>query len=782
MSYPDNSFQISKKKYRHGLMIIIFLYLGLSFIYLLSTPPFEASDEYKHYPVVQYIQTELELPVLDPENPGLWLQEAAQPPLYYLLMAAITAAIDTADLGDVHQVNPHAFVGNPNQIANKNLVIHDAEEEAFPWKGSILAVYVIRLASILLGAGTIFIAAQLGSLLFNSIVGLLAAALTAFNPMFIFVNAAVNNDSLAILLGSLATLMLVRLWRDRPDPRHAWARYALLGLVIGLGILTKLSLGGLLVLAAVAVGWQSWRERKASILLGGAIILAITLLVTIPWFINNITLYGDPFGLSAFIEVQGTRESPITISGWQAEFGTFYRSYWGLFGGVNIAAPEIYYILFNILAIIGAGGLVIWLWRQRTNILFHFRNRENLPEESAAEGSVEDIGNRLPATNDYRGIWFLFAWPAILFLLLIRWNMISPSFQGRLLFPAIASINVLWSIGLLAWVKQSNRLRLATALSVLTLAGALLLPWLVIRPAYALPQPLTEVPDEARFGPITFSAGEDELLLIGVELPPEQSVAPGGDPIQLILYWQASGPISQDYLTSIHLLGRSNESIGQVNRFPASGMVLPTQWQTGQIWRDEYTVIVKKDADAPSRLRVHVAVFDSGKNSDLSAVGPDGKPIDLLIVGEARLENTDLSAMQPDIIVNNDLSEGISLWGYDIIPDSPQAGDQLLLSLYWQVNTAPSKEYTVFLHLLDNQGNPVVVADGPPVGGDYPTYLWQPGDRVKDEHLLNVPASLPAGEYYLSIGLYDSGTLQRVPLANGTGDAITLPISIGDDS
>jgi hypothetical protein len=349
--------------------------------------------------------------------------------------------------------------------------------------------------------------------------------------------------------------------------------------------------------------------------------------------------------------------------------------------------------------------------------------------------------------------------------------MISPSFQGRLLFPAIASINVLWSIGLLSWVKHSYRLRLATALSLLILAGALILPWLVIRPAYALPQPLAEVPDEARFGPITFSAGEDELLLVGVEVPPDQSVVPG-----------ASGPISQDYLSSIHLLGRGNKSVGQVNRYPASGMVLPTQWQAGQIWRDVYTVFVKKDADAPSRLRIRVAFFDSSKDSDLSAEGPDSLPIDLLIIGEARLEHPDLSAMQPDIIVNNDLSEGISLWGYDKIPDSLQAGDQLLLSLYWQVDTVLSKDYTVFLHLLDSQGVPVAVADGPPVGGDYPTYLWQPRDKIKDEHLLNVPASLPAGEYYLSVGFYDSRTLQRLPLADGSGDAIALPISIGDDS
>ena len=57
--------------------------------------------------------------VLDPENPGRWLQEAAQPPLYYLLMAALTAPIDTSDLPEVHWVNKYAFVGDPMGIRNK---------------------------------------------------------------------------------------------------------------------------------------------------------------------------------------------------------------------------------------------------------------------------------------------------------------------------------------------------------------------------------------------------------------------------------------------------------------------------------------------------------------------------------------------------------------------------------------------------------------------------------------------------------------------------------------
>ena len=109
----------SPKTYNIALIGIVVAYLCLGVTYALATPPLEASDEYKHYPFVQYVQTEHRLPILDPNEPGLWLQEAAQPPLYYLLMAALTAGINTSDLPEVHQLNAHAFIGDPKRTSDE---------------------------------------------------------------------------------------------------------------------------------------------------------------------------------------------------------------------------------------------------------------------------------------------------------------------------------------------------------------------------------------------------------------------------------------------------------------------------------------------------------------------------------------------------------------------------------------------------------------------------------------------------------------------------------------
>ena len=55
------------------LLLVVAAYLLLEIGYALATPPLEASDEYKHYPLVQYVKTTDKLPVLNPADPGRWL-------------------------------------------------------------------------------------------------------------------------------------------------------------------------------------------------------------------------------------------------------------------------------------------------------------------------------------------------------------------------------------------------------------------------------------------------------------------------------------------------------------------------------------------------------------------------------------------------------------------------------------------------------------------------------------------------------------------------------------
>ncbi|MBN1812976.1 MAG: glycosyltransferase family 39 protein [Anaerolineae bacterium] len=737
---------ISNPKSQIALVILAFVALGI--FYSLATPPLEASDEFDHYPYVQYVQTRHALPVMNPDDPDPWRQEGGQPPLYYVLMAGLTSWIDTGDLEDVRWLNHHAFIGIPGQVGNKNLVIHQPEREAFPWRGTVLAVHVIRLASVALGAVTVWlvwrVAAQLRPQ--SRWVPSMAAALTAFNPMFLFVSAAVNNDVLAALLGSLALLLVTK---RRPQAFGFWL--LALGFVLGLGALTKLSLAAMIPLALMVVALRSWlrcSEAPVSKRLLFAIchlsfVILIVSAISAWWFLRNWRLYGDPTAVNVFMEILGYRAEPLTLQDLWEEFGTFRRTYWGLFGGVNVPIPEPMYVFYDLFSLAGLVGLGLRAWRRR---------REGI------------------------GVWWVpTLWVGILFAALLRWVMMYYSFQGRLMFPGIAALSTFLALGLGEWFPERRRPAAAWMAGGVLLVLALLIPFVSILPAYAYPEPLTlaDVPIEARVEPVDVGG---VARIVGWEMD-EQVVQPGdlSAYVKVVVYWEAVAPDGRDYLGFAKLLGRGHQLAGDLTRHPVNGMVPTGLWQLGQVWRDCYRVPVVPDALAPSLLRVEVGLYDPQAREDSGSVR----------VGEAKLAPPEpaLSAAEgtqtpPDHPLEVELSDGVALLGYGLSAQSAEPGETITLTLHWQAWETPSADYQVFVHLVGADPEPVAQGDGPPLMGDYPTSVWAPGEVIVDPHSIVLPADVPLGQYRLLVGMYNLETLVRLPRLDGAGDSIEIPTAV----
>ena len=196
---------------KRALTILLLAQIILGIAYSLATPIFEASDEIWHYPVVREIAANRRLPVQDPAMETAWAQEGSQPPLYYVVGALLTGWVDTSDYAAAAVRNPFAKIGVPLATDNKNLVVHPPGQ-SFTQGGTVLAVVFIRWLSVLMGTATAFLAYWLGRTIYPArpAVGLLTAALVAFNPMVLFINASVNNDNLVMLLSTLTLLLLVR--------------------------------------------------------------------------------------------------------------------------------------------------------------------------------------------------------------------------------------------------------------------------------------------------------------------------------------------------------------------------------------------------------------------------------------------------------------------------------------------------------------------------------------------------------------------------------------------
>ena len=153
---------MNENQEKRWLRLILGLFVLLGAMYALVTPVFEASDELWHYPMIRHLADGNPLPVqvFDPAQAGPWKQEASQPPLYYYLGAALTFWIDASDMETIRWENPHVNNGIITADGNINLTIKDPEWN--PWQGTLLAVRIVRLFSVLLGAATVYLTYLIG--------------------------------------------------------------------------------------------------------------------------------------------------------------------------------------------------------------------------------------------------------------------------------------------------------------------------------------------------------------------------------------------------------------------------------------------------------------------------------------------------------------------------------------------------------------------------------------------------------------------------------------------
>jgi len=113
---------------------------------------------------------------------------------------------------------------------------------------------------------------------------------------------------------------------------------------------------------------------------------------------------------------------------------------------------------------------------------------------------------------------------------------------------------------------------------------------------------------------------------------------------------------------------------------------------------------------------------------------------------------------------NYTFGNSMTLIGYEIID-----GEPLELFTYWEVNDPLPADLSIFIHLLNTDGEIVAQHDGL----DAAAGLLQDGDRVLQRHVLPLPAGVQ-GEMTVRLGLYERENGRRLPTETGD-DTITLP-------
>ncbi len=129
---------------------------------------------------------------------------------------------------------------------------------------------------------------------------------------------------------------------------------------------------------------------------------------------------------------------------------------------------------------------------------------------------------------------------------------------------------------------------------------------------------------------------------------------------------------------------------------------------------------------------------------------------------------------EPQIETNLDFGRHIRLVGADVGETSASVS----VNLYWEALRQPHHAYTVFVHVMDAQGNLIAQQDNMPVHDQLPTSCWQPGEQVSDPYTIALPAHNSQAAS-IEVGLYRLDTGQRLKRADGTGTtwSFKLPAS-----
>ena len=109
-------------------------------------------------------------------------------------------------------------------------------------------------------------------------------------------------------------------------------------------------------------------------------------------------------------------------------------------------------------------------------------------------------------------------------------------------------------------------------------------------------------------------------------------------------------------------------------------------------------------------------------------------------------------------------------------------GQSIRLTLYWQAEIAMDRNWSIFVHVVDDQGVIVAQRDRYPGMGLYATTQLQPGQTFADDYVIPIPAVTDApAAAHIEVGLYDlmDGTRLALTGASGGGDALSLaPVMI----
>ncbi|MBC6937291.1 MAG: hypothetical protein DWB42_15825 [Chloroflexi bacterium] len=602
--------------------------------------------------------------------------------------------------------------------------------------------------------------------------GYLAGLLLAVYPVAIFFATDFLTEGLASVYVSL--FLFLALWQREQPAR--W-RSALVGVVLGLTIITRTNLG-VLVLAWLVLLVLSLPRRQA--VLQAALSLFFLALTIAP-----VTLYNR----------QAARGGPyplVTSTG----LNEVYRANNRDATGVRSTDPAMLTVdgdyLDALLADIRLKPLrFVELQIRKAGLYWSELEPGNNLDYLQSGEAVSPLLRAVPL--DFRVLAF-FGWLGVVAMfyqnrrlglffallhLLIFASVMPLWAEGRLKQPAVAPLAAASAYAAVAlydlararrWRHLARRYAPPALALLLALAG--------LRAAVdTLPQtrPVAGLPDDLRPLEVTWDGA---LRLIGWRTLPDWPAAERGwthfqRSYVVQLYWEVLTPVEVDYnfylayIVDGQRIAGFDRAIGAVSFMPRR----TSSWQPGEIYAEILGFKLPQDTPREISGDIRLGVYRlGGEDENSRTVFPvQAAPVNADAITLQRLAVFDMggqAAVEGFAIFGGQLS----LHGAELARQA-EPGQSVPLVFYWTALADLQTDYTLFIHLLDKNGHPAAQYDGQPRQNRLPTSTWPPDYTIRDEVQLTMPDE--PGVYQVYLGWYDSLTLNRLPV-DGSPDGRLL--------
>ena len=421
------------------LLALLSLAAAVYILWALAALPWRLPDEPAHFTYLQNLSREGSIPMVNKAYYYPDLYESKNRTNFLGVYGAQSTNIDPATF----EIN--SATGHPPLYY---LIMFPAYKIS---EGSAIEsqLYFLRVMGLPIFLALVAVSYRFARLLFPDAIYLQAGIpmLIILHPQQAFISAGVMNDGLLTLLFTFFLYQLVLIARG---DLSLW-RVALMGLTMGLGMLTKASFmfAFPVAFAVLAVLFFIKKDRRLDIIRAGAIIFLVPVVIS-GWFY-----------LRSYIEL-GNLQGPKTVerfgakSWWQLWFATSFRaqllaSFLGFFSWQTVPLSEKVFFWFRRITELAAIGLTFSL------TLGYLRRQRRLLEPWV----VVLFG----------GVWVLF------YLAATHFEYTISGAQGRYLFPALFPFWTLVVVGLTGWMPPSWRPR---AMALIVSAAGFLSAWALV--------------------------------------------------------------------------------------------------------------------------------------------------------------------------------------------------------------------------------------------------------------------------------------------------------------